>query len=300
MDEVKAPEWIKQLGAVPWPTLGGKQFWADVFLYGGWRIQRNVQTGVHRLLDPRDVRYAMGDWDHCHTAFARIRSERAISLRSNHLVLLLHGYFRSKDSFGPMTRALRDVGYEAHGVNYPSTRQGLLDHAAQVAALLDRMQGIDTVSFVTHSMGGIVARVLLADEDAPWRRRIAVHRLVTIATPHKGAELASRIRGLPAADAVVGPSMAQITPEQARAIPVPRVRFGCVAGVRGDGRGFNPLLPGEDDMTVTLDSALLEGAEDTLIVRNGLHTFIMVHPTVVRGTARYLRTGSFRNEADPD
>ena len=67
------PDWVKQLGALPWPTLGGKQVWGDEFAYGGWRIQQNAVTGLYRLLDPRDVRHAVGDWDHCHSAFARQR-----------------------------------------------------------------------------------------------------------------------------------------------------------------------------------------------------------------------------------
>jgi hypothetical protein len=65
-----------------------------------------------------------------------------------------------------------------------------------------------------------------------------------------------------------------------------------VAGTRGDGVGYNPLLPGDDDMTVSLASAQLDGAEDTLIVR-GVHTFVMVQPEVVAGTIRYLATGRF-------
>lgn len=297
-DSLNPPDWVKQLGAVPWPTLGGKQMWGDVFLYGGWRIQKNAVTKLYRLLDPRDVRHAAGDWEHCHTAFARLRAERGIGLRSNHLVLLLHGYFRSKDSFNPMTRALQEAGFEAHGVNYPSTRQGLLDHAGQVSQILERAQGVDTVSFVTHSMGGIVARVLLADKEASWRRRITPDRLVMIATPNRGAELAQRIAQLPAHDTVVGPSMRQLTPDEAARIPAPDIPFGIVAGVRGDGRGFNPLLDGEDDMTVSLQSTLLDGAEDTLLVKNAVHTFIMVHPAVIQSTVRYLRTGSFAHQGD--
>lgn len=291
------PEWVKQLGAVPWPTMGGKQMWGDVFLYGGWRIQQNTVTGLYRLLDPRDVRHASGDWDHCHNAFVRLRAERAISLRSNHLVLMVHGYFRSKDSFSPMTKALQAAGFEAHGVNYPSTRQGLVDHARQIEQILERAQGVDTVSFVTHSMGGIIARVLLADPDASWRKRIEVSRLVMIATPNRGSEMATRVTQL-GANAVIGPAMGEITPEQADRIPLPDVKFGCVAGSRGDGKGFNPLLEGDDDLTVTVESAMLDGAEDTLVVKNAVHTFVMVHPTVIRATVRYLRTGRFGHDGE--
>jgi pimeloyl-ACP methyl ester carboxylesterase len=207
-------------------------------------------------------------------------------------VLLLHGIFRSKDSWGPMVRALRADGYEAHALNYPSTRQSLEDHAAQVAELLEGARGVDTVSLVTHSMGGIVARVLLARDD-PWRRRIAVNRLVMIGTPNQGAEMATRLDDLTPLRLFTGPSLSQLRVDAAGRLPIPDVRFGIVAGVRGDGRGYNPLLPGDDDMTVSLASTTLEGAEDTLTVA-AVHTFVMIHPEVIRATLRYLRTGRFR------
>ncbi len=35
----------------PMPTTGGKQFFPDVFIHAGWRLQKNVLTGAHRLLD---------------------------------------------------------------------------------------------------------------------------------------------------------------------------------------------------------------------------------------------------------
>ena len=286
-------DWAEQFAAIPVPTLGGKQLWGDVFLYAGWRIQRHALTGQHRLLDPRDVRHALGDWGQCHDDFVRIRARRGLSLQSDHLVLCLHGYFRSKDSMGAMVRALSKAGYEAHGVNYPSTRQGLQDHADQVELLLNRAQGVRQVSFVTHSMGGIVTRVLLGREQASWRQRLTPHRLVMIGTPNKGAHMAAHIQSLPKAGAIVGPSMRQITPEQAADIPMPTIPVGTIAGIRGDGRGFNPLLPGEDDMTVSLESAHLDGAEDQLTVPYGLHTVMMMQPTIIEATKRYLRTGRF-------
>jgi len=282
----------QRLSQLPLPTLGGKQLWGDVFVYGGHRIQRNVITQHHRLLAPGDIRLAIGTWESCYQAFQRHRDTGRIQLKSDHLVLLLHGFFRSKDSFGPMTRALQRAGYAAHGVNYPSTRQGLDDHAEQVSLLLERSEGYKTVSFVTHSMGGIVARVLLS-RDAPWRERIQVNRLVMIGTPNRGAQLLTHLSQLPAFEEVGGPALAALEPTRAADLPLPRAKFGVIAGARGDGRGYNPLLEGDDDMTVSVASTRLPGAEDMLIV-NAVHTFIMVNPTVIRSTLRYLETGAFR------
>ncbi|MEQ1571864.1 MAG: alpha/beta fold hydrolase [Myxococcota bacterium] len=285
------------LPSVPLPTFGGKQLWGDVFLYAGFRIQQNVFTRHHRLLGPGDVRLAAGSYDHCHSRFERLADQRAAVPQSDHWVLLLHGIFRSKDSFGPMTRALTAAGYEAHGVNYPSTRQGLNDHADQVELLLERARDVSTVSFVTHSMGGIVARVLLGRPDRPWRKRIAVNRVVMIAVPNQGSELATRLDQVTPFRAVAGPSLPELQPHRRDAIPVPDVPFGIVAGSRGDGQGYNPLLPGDDDMTVSVESTRLPGAEDFLEVR-GIHTFVMVQPDVVEATVRYLRTGRFREVSE--
>lgn len=287
------------LPTVPIPTLGGKQFWGDVFLYAGFRIQQNVFTRHFRLLGPADARLASGTYDHCRAVFDRIRDQRAAVPVSDHVVLLLHGIFRSKDSFGPMVRALQAAGYDAHGVNYPSTRQALADHADQVELLLERLEDARTVSFVTHSMGGIVARVLLARTGRPWRERLTVNRLVMIATPNQGAELATRLDQLPGVSVVAGPSLGELRSERREQIPPPTVPFGIVAGARGDGRGYNPLLPGDNDMTVTVDSTRLEGAEDFLLV-NAMHTFIQIQPPVIDATIRYLATGRFAAPPEPD
>lgn len=288
---------MDSLISMPFPTLGGKQIWGDVFLYGGYRIQQNVFTRHFRLLGPNDSRLASGSYEHCHARFSRLREQRAVTPAGDHCVLLLHGIFRSKDSFGPMTRALRAAGYEAHGVNYPSTRQSLEDHADQVESLLERLEGATTVSLVTHSMGGLVARVLLSRRDSPWRQRIRFNRLVMIATPNRGAEIATRLHQLPVFPRFAGPSFGQLRSELADRIPLPEVPFGIVAGARGDGRGFNRLLQGDNDMTVTLESTMLEGAEDQMVV-NAIHTFIMVDPIVVEATIRYLETGRFRAPED--
>ncbi|MEQ1502219.1 MAG: alpha/beta fold hydrolase, partial [Myxococcota bacterium] len=220
--------------SLPLPTFGGKQFWGDVFLYAGYRIQQNVFTRHFRLLGPTrfapsgDARLAVGSYEHCHATFHRLKAAKDIRPASDHAVLLLHGIFRSKDSFGPMTRRLCAEGFDAHAVNYPSTRQTLEEHADQVEQVLERLEDTREVSFVTHSMGGIVARVLLGRQGRPWRDRIRVNRLVMIATPNRGSELATRLDALPVTRTVAGPSLGQMALDRVDRIPLPTVPFGVV------------------------------------------------------------------------
>jgi pimeloyl-ACP methyl ester carboxylesterase len=273
------------------PTLGGKQLWADVFLHTGWRIQQNVVTGHHRLLDERDVRRSVGSFAHCMADFRALAGDR--QPQSEHLVLLLHGIGRSKDAFAPMQRALREAGYEAHGVNYPSTLRSLDDHAQQVEQLLDRAEGVEQLSIVAHSMGGIVSRVLMARKGA-WRRRIDVHRIVMIGTPNQGSRLASVLaERVPGASSVGGPAFDQIRTDGSGQLPPLAERFGLIAGGRGDPRGYNPLLDGDDDSYVSVEETHLPGAEDRLVVPQGVHSVLMMQPTVIEATVRYLQTGRF-------
>lgn len=279
---------------VPMPTLGGKQLWGDEFVYRGYRIQRNVLNGQHRLLDPRNARLYGGTVGQCLERFHKIKQRAGLKRTGDHLVLLVHGIFRAKEAFSPMLTALSEAGYEAEAINYPSTQASIEEHADQLERLLDRAEDVARVSFVTHSMGGLVARELLS-RDSAWRSRIEMHRLVMIATPNQGAHLADQLVKSWAFRRIAGPAAAQLTTDYVPELPPPDARFGVIAGAKGDGKGYNPLLPGDDDMTVAVESNWLDGAEDTLIV-NAIHTFIMQNPETIAATLRYLRTGRFRDQ----
>ena len=270
------------------PTLGGKQLWADEHLHNGYRIQQNVLTEHYRLLDPRDLRLHSGTYDSCLEALEERQSDPA-EHNSDHLVLCFHGIFRSKDAMTPIVKHLRSCGYAAHAINYPSTRKSITDHADQMDRLLNRLQGVRTVSFVTHSMGGLVARYLLS-RDSAWRKNIQVNRLLMLAPPNQGARIAELLTQFNAFKFTAGPAAEEMTPECAGRIPVPSARFGIIAGIRGNPQGYNPVLDGDDDMTVELSSTYLEGAEAhaSLVTT---HTLILMNRQIIQAIPTYLETG---------
>jgi hypothetical protein len=75
----------------------------------------------------------------------------------------------------------------------------------------------------------------------------------------------------------------------------PPFEFGILAGGKKDGRGYNPLLPGDDDGVVTVDSTRLAGARDFRIVP-ALHSFFMNDPKIHELTRRFLAHGHFESE----
>ncbi len=271
------------------PTLGGKQLWADVFAADGWCIQSNVFGDRHRLLGPGDRWEVSGTYQECLGAFEA--AERAPWSEDDHVVLLLHGYLRTKHAFRRMASRLEAEGYRAVPINYPSMWRGLEENAEALRNVLTHLGSPRRVSLVCHSMGGLIARLVLGTGGA-WHQLREVQRLVLLGVPNHGAEMADRLSTSWVYRTVGGPASTQLTTERVPALPLPSVPFGSVAGYRGNGKGWNPLIPGEDDMIVTLDSTRLEGAEDTLDVRV-IHTLLMQDAAVIEAVVRYLASGRF-------
>ena len=280
---------------VPWnlpmPTTGGKQLWRDSHVYAGWRIQENVLTGHFRLLDTTDTRRAWGTYGQCKSRLDDLKKSEDIQPPGRHLVLLVHGILRSGGTFKALEEALIGLGYDAVAISYPSSRGTIEEHAKGLAELLDRRDGTETVSFVTHSMGGLVVRHLLA-RDGAWKNRIDIDRIVMIAPPNQGSAIARVIKDLPPYRLIYGEAGQELTPAQVSRVPALTHSFAIIAGGKSDGRGFNPLLPGDDDGTVAVDEARLEGAAGFLVVPE-IHTLISNHPITIQATVNFLNHGSF-------
>jgi hypothetical protein len=283
-----APRLAASAGGLPnlaLRTLGGAQLWADVAWSDGWRIQRHAWTGHHRLLDPSNVRRAWGSEAACRSALEREHAPRG---GDGHLVILLHGLGRTRGSMSALRDGLEARGFRVAALSYPSTRGSLDEHAASVAQVLDGLADVERVSFVTHSLGGRVVLRLLARDDA-WRRRIAVDRVVEIAPPNGGSRLAALARRVPPVAWLLGPSLGEVA-EPARCAPPPGLEIAVLAGARGTPRGWNPLLPGDDDGVVGLGETRLAGPHHHRTVR-GVHTFLMDDDDVLHATARFLAGG---------
>ncbi len=279
------------------PTLGGKQFWADRYLNAGWRIQENVVTGHARLLDPDNIRRCWGGYEACRGEFERIRDARAIAPYSGHLVILAPGLGRSRASMGGLQTRLREAGYQVAGIDYPSTLRSLARNADGLAALIEGLEGVDRVSFVTHSLGGLLVRELLS-RDAEWRGRIEVNAVVMIAPPSRGAAIADILRWVPPVNLIMGRGLIEATTRHARTLPAPDAPFGIIAFGRG-GMGYNPFLRGDNDLLVSVDETRLDGAADWTRL-HGLHGFAPNYPETARALISFLEDRNFGAASRPD
>jgi hypothetical protein len=294
---------------LPMPTLGGKQFWADELFFHDWRIQRNVSNEQYRLLDGKDFRYASGTFEQCRAALEAIKQRKKLPPMSGKAVVVLHGLIRSRASMDSLCRYLHEKGgYTIFNVEYPSTQADIAEHARCLRKILENLTGIEEINFIGHSMGNIVIRHCLGDfarqdpmkqppnEAAADRRALRhFHRFVMLAPPNQGAELAVTF-----ADNVLfksfagdaGQQLGRDWPELEKRLATPDFEFGIIAGGKANGKGYNPLLPGDNDGTITVASTRLPGARDSVVVPV-LHSFIMDNAKAKELTLRFLQTGRF-------
>jgi pimeloyl-ACP methyl ester carboxylesterase len=287
---------------MPTRTLGGKQFWTDVVLFQDWRIQRNVLTGHHRLLDGDNRRRAWGSLTACQERLREFRAVRGLTSMHGRAVIVLHGLFRSRGAMRQLAEFLEtEGGYATFEMGYPSTRADIGAHAAALASVIEHLEGIDEINFVAHSLGGLVVRHYLADQTDPATGKLPdgrIKRIVMLAPPNHGSPLAEYWLDDPLYRAVVGPGGDQLArgPDlMADRLATPTCEFGILAGGRGEAKGFNPWIEGDNDGTVQVASTRLIGARDFAVLPV-THSAINDDRTAWEYTLRFLREGHFISE----
>lgn len=274
------------------PTAGGQQFWSDIAWRDGWRIQRHAWTGHARLLDETDVRRAWGSETACHIALDDLLP-LAARARTKRVVVVLHGLWRTRGAMSKLKTEFEVAEVEVVDVAYASTRRSIDEHAATLAELLNGLPGEGReISFVTHSLGALITRALLARQHDPWRARHALGRAVFIAPPNGGASLAQWAKRIPGALLVYGKPSREIAEGIADTLPSPPLPFATIAAGRGTEGGWNPLIPGDDDGVVGVSETHLEGEAASLFIE-GTHTFVMRTDAAVQAAVSFITTGVF-------
>ncbi len=253
--------------------------WSDVWIRSGWHLQIHCVSGQARVLDPaRHIAYA-GTQTDCLDLIGR----RAPASGRRRAAVLLHGILHYPGIMARAATALEQAGWAVANLAYPSTRLPVSAHAsfASRAARALADDGATEVSFVGHSLGGLIARAAMAQaaQDG-WRPG----RLVLIGSPIAGSAMARTLRHLPGYETLLGKCGISLT--QSREAPASLARdVAVIAGGTG-GRGFNPLLIGDNDFTVTVAETRLPDAASLLV--RAVHNALPKRPEVVAATLDFL------------
>jgi len=183
-------------------------------------------------------------------------------------------------------------GFRVVNVDYPSRKHRIEYLAGYVGKTIHQRctEERRRIHFVTHSLGGIVLRYYLKENQLN-----NLGRVVMLSPPNQGSELVDIFGPSVLFRAVTGPVGQQLGTESSsvpHALGSVDFEVGIIAGSESLNPIFSHLIPGQDDGRVSVERAKVEGMADFLIVPQ-VHPFIMNSSEVIKQVIYFLENGRF-------
>jgi triacylglycerol lipase len=208
-------------------------------------------------------------------------------------VIMLHGMGRTSFSLSAIEDALEEQRYQVWNESYPGLSHSVEELSApaiEAGLAYCRERQAETIHFVTHSLGGILVRYYLQTH-----RIIGLGRIVMLAPPNRGSEVADQMKDGFLYQAVMGPAGQELgTDEHSLPNSLGPIdgEIGIIAGKTDEESWLLPEIPGDDDGKVAVERTKLPEMKDFLLVNVG-HTFIMDDDEVIRQVLYFLQHGVF-------
>lgn len=194
------------------------------------------------------------------------------------MIILVHGLMRTDRSMYWLGKYLEKHGYRIHLYRYLSTKCKIAEHGEHLKKFIKNVLNKNSdikLSFVTHSLGGIITREALSFLSEEELSRCK--HLVMLSPPNKGSHLAKFfITFLPFLAKIIKPlSELSSNPDTyVHQVSIPK--------------GVNiSIISGKYDTTTPHSRTKLDGNHTHLIVNAG-HTFIMNNSNARRAILELL------------
>lgn len=213
-------------------------------------------------------------------------------MRSDYVVIL-HGIFRSSFHMRKLAAYLEKQDYEVIALDYPSTKESMPKLVEMIQEdIQSKIAEQKKTHFVGYSMGGLLLRAILKDY-----RPDHLGRVVQLAPPNQGSEVADFLKNIWLYKKLYGPAGQQLITDQTAIAPI----FGEIdyeLGVIAGNFSLDPisslLIKGPDDGKVSVESTKIAGMKDHIVVRAS-HTWFPHNKQVQQQTLHFLQQGTFKH-----
>ncbi len=176
---------------------------------------------------------------------------------------------------------------KVHAFDYHSRKLTVAQATEALADFVARATGGEGVSFVGHSLGGIISRAL----DATGECTSPLERLVTLGSPHNGATIAAILSRYSIPRGVFGPVLKELGSLSLPARPK-NLEIGCIVGATNTRFGFFPFFGEDNDGLVLTREALLAECADHVSLA-AFHGLMPFSKRIANLTSRFLASGKF-------
>lgn len=188
-----------------------------------------------------------------------------------------------------LDKELNSLGYETFVVNLPATFGSFEEIVFSFALQLEPFKEQE-ISFVGHSMGGLVAREYINAHD-----ELNIKKCIFIATPHHGSELADIAKSIPLFASVFKPIEKLKTINKFTSFQNKTFDLGLIAGENNKdilGRFF---MSEQSDGRVSIESVKTDDADDFIVLPYD-HDNIHKKQDTLKQVVSFLEISKFKHE----
>ncbi|WMS88136.1 esterase/lipase family protein [Pleionea litopenaei] len=210
---------------------------------------------------------------------------------SNGCVVLLHGMGRSDRSMLYLQNKLEASNYQVVNLDYPSLHREIetLALVSLPLAIKQCKSGV-SINFVTHSLGGILVRSYLQEQEIE-----NLNAIVMIGPPNRGSKVADNLLSILPNESRYAKRLSQISKKPTAMVqqlkPI-NATVGVIAGTRSLNPIFSSWLPGLDDGKVAVSDTCLKEMSDRILIADN-HTTLLLNRSVADEILHFLTLKRF-------
>ncbi len=213
-------------------------------------------------------------------------------------IILLHGIGHNSWNMYAAQRNARKAGYEVINISYPSTKYDVQTLGVYLDVKMNNRRiwpNSKRVHFITHSMGGLVTQNYLhTHKDKIPQEKIG--RIVMIAPPLGGSEIADFLKNVPPYRWVFGLAGIDLTTQKRAAVQMPPYYdLGIIAGSKHWPYFVARfMMKGDHDGRVTIESTKITGMKDHITLP-ATHSFISWKKSTHVQALHFIKDGHFNH-----